>query len=114
MKSKKPGELLNWDDIQKVKYYWNVSCEVIRLSPPSQGSFREALNDFVFNGFSIPKGWKVSKAGSVHSTHKNPEYFPNTQNFDPTRFEGNRPAPYMFVPFEGRPKMCIGKEYVRL
>ncbi|KAL5787453.1 hypothetical protein ACOSP7_004402 [Xanthoceras sorbifolium] len=76
MKSKKPGELLNWDDIQKVKYYWNVSCEVIRLSPPSQGSFREALNDFVFNG--------------------------------------NRPAPYMFVPFEGRPKMCIGKEYVRL
>ncbi|KAL5854694.1 hypothetical protein ACOSQ4_004496 [Xanthoceras sorbifolium] len=96
MKSKKPGELLNWDDIQKVKYYWNVSCEVIRLSPPSQGSFREALNDFVFNGFSIPKGWKVSKAGRS------------------VRLEGNRPAPYMFVPFEGRPKMCIGKEYVRL
>ncbi|KAI9187081.1 hypothetical protein LWI28_024189 [Acer negundo] len=55
-KLKKPGELLNWEDIQKMEYYWNVACEVLRLSPPSLGSFREAVNDFVFSGFSIPKG----------------------------------------------------------
>ncbi|KAL9330061.1 hypothetical protein ACSQ67_005064 [Phaseolus vulgaris] len=76
--SKSAGELLNWDDINKMKYSWNVACEVMRIAPPLQGGFREAINDFVFNGFSIPKGWKLY--WSANATHKNPEYFSEPRN----------------------------------
>ena len=51
---------------------------------------------------------------SINCTHKNPEYFPEPEKFDPSRFERNGPAPYTFVPFGGGPRTCPGKEYARL
>jgi hypothetical protein len=58
--TKAPGdELLNWNDIQKMRYSWKVIREVLRLCPTFP-NVREAIHDFDFNGFLIPKGWKVS------------------------------------------------------
>ncbi|KAK2990144.1 hypothetical protein RJ640_007546 [Escallonia rubra] len=78
----------------------------------------------VLAGFSIPKGWKVQFETlpracsmvfwSVYSTHKDPKYFSNPEEFDPSRFDGKGPLPYTFVPFGGGPSMCPGSEFARL
>ena len=50
----------------------------------------------------------------MHGTHKNPEFFPDPEKLDPTRFEGSGPLPFTFVPFGRGPRMCVGKEYARI
>lgn len=57
-KSKGPDEELTWDDIEKMNYSKNVHNESLRLAPVF-GIFREAIAEFKFVGFTIPKGWKV-------------------------------------------------------
>lgn len=51
---------------------------------------------------------------SVYSTHKDPKYFKNPEEFDPSRFEGDGPVPFTFIPFGGGPRMCPGSEFARL
>ncbi|KAL5843418.1 hypothetical protein ACOSQ4_009376 [Xanthoceras sorbifolium] len=70
-----------------MKYSWCMACEVLRLLPPASIIFREAIQDFTYAGYTIPKGWKV--------------YI--------IQFEGNGPPPFTFVPFGGGPRMCPGK-----
>lgn len=61
MREKRPGETLTLDDIKKMTYSWQVARESMRLFPPIFGSFRKAIVDIDYQGFTIPKGWKVKE-----------------------------------------------------
>ncbi|GAV65167.1 LOW QUALITY PROTEIN: p450 domain-containing protein, partial [Cephalotus follicularis] len=55
MSNKKLGENLTLEEIKKMKYR-----ESMRLFPPIFGSFRKAIVDIEYEGFTIPRGWKVN------------------------------------------------------
>ncbi|KAJ6694585.1 CYTOCHROME P450 26 [Salix koriyanagi] len=110
-KSKEPGVLLKWEDLQKMRYSCNVVAEVMRLLPPVRGGFREAIVDFTYAGYTIPKGSKL--IWDTGSTHMDPILFPEAEEFDVSRFEGAGPAPNSYVPFGVGARICMGNVYAR-
>uniref|UniRef100_A0A0E0AKM0 Cytochrome P450 n=1 Tax=Oryza glumipatula TaxID=40148 RepID=A0A0E0AKM0_9ORYZ len=110
--SRGPNEPLTWDDVSRMKYTWKVALETLRTVPPIFGSFRTAIKDIEYQGYHIPKGWKVFTAQSI--THLDGNFFNDPVKFDPTRFDNQTSIPpYCFVPFGGGPRMCPGNEFAR-
>uniref|UniRef100_A0ACD5X4K9 Uncharacterized protein n=1 Tax=Avena sativa TaxID=4498 RepID=A0ACD5X4K9_AVESA len=109
--NKKPEDALTWDDVAKMKYTWKVAMETLRVVPPVFGSFRTATKDIEYQGYNIPKGWKVFAAQSI--THMDSHLFHEPCKFDPSRFEKSLP-PYCYMPFGGGPRMCPGNEFARV
>ncbi|XP_051179575.1 cytochrome P450 716A1 isoform X2 [Lolium perenne] len=109
--NKKLGDALTWDDVAKMKYTWKVAMETLRTVPPVFGSFRTTTKDIEYQGYHIPKGWKVFAAQSV--THMDSHFFHEPSKFDPSRFEKLIP-PYCYMPFGGGSRMCPGNEFARV
>ncbi|KAL0301384.1 UNVERIFIED_CONTAM: Taxadiene 5-alpha hydroxylase [Sesamum radiatum] len=111
MSSKSPGEALTYEDTKKMTYTWQVARESMRVFPPIFGSFRKAIEDIEYDGYRIPKGWKV--LWTAYGTHYNQEYFEDPLRFKPSRFE-EPIQPYAYVPFGGGPRLCAGYQLAKL
>ncbi|MFQ6647581.1 hypothetical protein Gotur_021353 [Gossypium turneri] len=110
-KTKKAGEMLTLGDVKKMERTWQAARECMRLFPPIFGSFRKTVADIEYEGFTIPKGWKV--LWTAYGTHYNEEYFKDPLRYDPSRFQEFVP-PYVYVPFGGGPRTCAGYQLAKL
>ncbi|KAL3632268.1 hypothetical protein CASFOL_025252 [Castilleja foliolosa] len=111
LRNKRPGEYLTYEDTKKMIYTWQVARESMRIFPPIFGSFRKATQDIEYDGYTIPKGWKI--LWTAYGTHYDPEYFEDPLSFNPSRFEEPMQA-YAYVPFGGGPRLCAGYQLARL
>ncbi|KAK3312699.1 cytochrome P450 [Apodospora peruviana] len=99
--------------IESLPYLQNFSREVLRVQCPGINVAREAINDVVIQGVTIPKGTTVLMQPAI--IQRNPTIWgPDCDEFNPDRWDklDESPAasdPWAFAAFSHGPRICIGK-----
>jgi len=109
------GQVPTLADVQNLPYTRMVIEESMRLFPPAWITNRTALEDDEICGYHIPAGSYVTV--SPYVTHRDPELWPQPDQFDPGRFApenaAGRPR-FAYFPFGGGPHQCIGQGFAVL
>lgn len=109
------NDIPSLEDLKQMPYLEHVLQEVLRLIPPVGGGFRKVLKPCDFNGYHIPKGWKILY--EINQTHLSPEEYDDPDRFNPDRFAttpSGIQSKYRWLPFGSGIRECLGKEFARL
>lgn len=96
---------------------YSFFSEAMRLHAPVPVVSRKCTKDYIFPGSNLIIHSGTNVLISINGFHKDAEYFPNPEVFDPERFSSQEKAkrhPYVFLPFGAGPRNCIGKICVSL
>ncbi|NXD84134.1 CP3A9 protein, partial [Halcyon senegalensis] len=106
---------LTYEAMMQLEYLDMAVNETLRLYPLGGRLERTCKRDVEINGVTIPKGTVVMIP--PYTLHRNPEYWPNPEEFRPERFsKENKEAidPYTYLPFGAGPRNCIGMRFALL
>ncbi|XP_005054484.2 PREDICTED: cytochrome P450 3A29-like [Ficedula albicollis] len=106
---------LTYEALTKLEYLDMTLNESLRLYPLGGRIERTCKKDVEINGVTIPKGVVVTIPPYV--LHRDPEYWPNPDEFRPERFSKenkNSIDPYTYLPFGAGPRNCIGMRFALL
>lgn len=85
--------------------------EIIRLYPPATAVIRECTQDYVLSGSDITLSKGLQVVIPVCGLHRDPQYFPNPDIFNPENFNAEATAArsrYTYIPFGEGLRYCIG------
>ncbi|XP_076838921.1 cytochrome P450 3A30-like [Brachyhypopomus gauderio] len=103
---------VQYDAVMNMDYLDAALNESLRLYPVAARLERVCKKTVEINGCTIPKDAVVMIP--VYSLHRDPEYWPDPDTFNPERFtKGNKELidPYVYMPFGAGPRNCIGMRF---
>lgn len=109
------GEEVGFNSLRNIPLTERTVLEVLRLHPPLFMLVRVAMEDFVHEGYFIPRGTWVLISPTV--SHRIPAFFRDPDHFDPDRFAPPREEDkrdFAFVPFGGGRHKCMGNAFALL
>jgi len=110
-------EPVTYEALHKMKFMDMVVSETLRIQPPAPQTERTCTKTYKMdlgNGKSvtIQKGEIVTLP--IYLFHRDPEYFPNPEQFDPYRFSDDNKDSIVagsYIPFGNGPRACIGSRF---
>ena len=111
------GRLPTNADVPRLRYAKMIWEETLRLYPPAWllHTRVSGSDDTLPSGAHLPSGARVFI--SPWSLHRNPQWFPDADRFDPERFSPetrvHRPA-FSYIPFGGGGRRCLGESFAEL
>jgi cytochrome P450 len=106
------GRLPGTEDLEHLRFTRMVAEEALRLYPPAHTITRRALGPDTLAGVRVPKGSTLMI--SPWLLHRNPNFWPAPDSFDPSRFDAVPSAQrtrYSYLPFGAGPRVCIGASF---
>jgi cytochrome P450 len=83
--------------------------ETLRLRPTVPITARKLTVPFEVGGRVHPPGTVLMPC--IFLLHRNPEIYPEPEQFRPERFLGSAPPPYAYIPFGGGARRCLGSAF---
>ncbi|XP_072014967.1 cytochrome P450 4A24-like [Amphiura filiformis] len=102
---------LDWEDLNSLPFTTMCIKESLRMHPPVPYVARTLVKDITMpNGLQISKGTTISIG--IIGLHHNSLYWPNPEQFDPTRFSAEKDRhSHAFIPFSAGPRNCLGQHF---
>lgn len=107
------GHTPTYADLPRLSYCLQVFKEAMRLYPPSYTLLRQALRDVKIGNYLVPKDYYTLIP--VYMLHRNPDAFPDPEQFNPDRFTPEREKDLprgSYIPFSAGPRICMGNHLV--
>jgi cytochrome P450 len=96
--------------VSKLPYLTATVNETLRISPIAVAVPRRLREPTTLAGYELPAGTVVM--ASVYAAHRS-DAWQRPDDFEPDRFLGDGPSPFVFFPFGGGARRCVGAEFAR-